>query len=72
MQVESRNQTVPELVEGPSLGYAEAQPKIFKSPALIMPNVSNMSEANGSNLLHDFRHRFSITHVNMVSAFTSH
>ena len=25
-----------------------------------------------SNLLHDFRHRFSITHVNMVSAFTSH
>ena len=29
MQVESRNQTVPELVEGPSLGYAEAQPEIM-------------------------------------------
>ncbi len=38
-----------------------------------MPSKSNFSEANEQpDLLHDFRHRFSITHVNMVSAFTSH
>ena len=36
-----------------------------------MLSESNFSEANAMpDLLHDFRLRFSITHVNMVSAFT--